>query len=93
MTTTVLLKHRTSGDVFAARIDNHGKVTKSIGPLHYTDFTAALAGDADGNMHSEDNDWLNENDFELYAVTPPNPEQERADALAELSRRAREMPE
>lgn len=72
MNTTVLLRHRTSGDVFAAKLDSTGKVTKSVGPLHYSDYTAALAGQGDANMTTEDNDWLNENDFVQW--TPPQSE-------------------
>lgn len=41
--TRQLWQHNSSGDVFVVEVDESGKVKAACGPLHYTEFEAAVS--------------------------------------------------
>jgi|GraSoiStandDraft_9_1057307.scaffolds.fasta_scaffold2246248_1 hypothetical protein len=69
MIATELWQHRTSGEVYVVRLDEHGRVVAAAGPLQPEEHQAPLAEDFEGQPGlAEDIDRARD-EYALHACT------------------------
>lgn len=50
--TIQLWQHKSSGETWAVEVSEAGKVLNACGPLHHSEFDAALAGEVDWDVEA-----------------------------------------